>query len=357
MTPTTILITGGAGFVGSNLCIHLKQVKATRRVIALDNLRRRGSELNVPRLREAGVEFVHGDIRNPEDLDVRGDVDLLIECSAEPSVMAGFGSSPDYVIRTNLVGTLNLLEFCRRRGSKLLFLSTSRVYPIQALCDVRLEETAERFEVSAEQAVAGISPRGVTEAFPLDGARSLYGATKLGSELFIREYEYAYGLQAIINRFGVIAGPWQMGKIDQGFVVLWLAQHLRHGSLSYIGFNGSGKQVRDVLHVADVCELIDLQVAKFEALSGQVFNVGGGRHISVSLLELTQLCQDVTGNAIAIQRVAEGRPADIPVYISDATKLREAVGWTPTRGVETLIQDTYAWLCAHQQMLAPIFSS
>src|SRR6266478_4955249 len=183
MTPTTILVTGGAGFVGSTLALHLKRHDVARRVIALDNLRRRGSELNVPRLRTGGVEFVHGDIRCHEDLDV-GETDLLLECSAEPSVLAGYDSSPEYVLNTNLRGTLNLLEHCRRRTAAMVFLSTRRVYPMT----------------------------------PLAGARSLYGATKLASELFIEKYAYAYGLRAVVDRCGVLAGPWQMGKVDQGFV-------------------------------------------------------------------------------------------------------------------------------------------
>jgi len=354
VSPTTILVTGGAGFIGASLALHLKREGVAQRVVALDNLRRRGSELNAPRLRAGDVELVHGDIRCPEDLEVAAEADLLLECSAEPSVLAGYGSSPEYLLRTNLVGTLNLLEHCRRRGTAIVFLSTSRVYPIAALSAIRLDESPTRFEIAGAQATPGLSARGIAETFPLAGARSLYGSTKLASEMMIEEYAYAYGLKAVINRCGVVAGPWQMGKVDQGFVALWLARHLFDGRLSYIGYGGSGKQVRDVLHVDDLCELVALEIARLDEVAGQVFNVGGGREGSVSLLELTELCRRVTGKSIPVDAVVTTRPADVPLYISDTAKLHGALGWSPVRDVERLVADTHVWMRAHAAALRPI---
>src|SRR4051794_21077618 len=221
LSHRALLITGGAGFVGSNLAIWFKERYPDLQVTALDNLRRRGSETNLPRLREHGIEFIHGDIRNPEDLRFDGrKIDLILECSAEPSVLAGFGEAPDYVINTNLVGTINCLELARRSGADLVFLSTSRVYPVSTLNSVATEEGETRFTLDARQALPGVSEHGIAEDFPLEGARSLYGATKLCSELLIQEYGAMYGLRFIINRCGVITGPWQMGKVDQGVFAL-----------------------------------------------------------------------------------------------------------------------------------------
>jgi len=124
---SNILITGGAGFVGSNLAVAFQQRYPQSDITCLDNLKRRGSELNLPRLQAAGIRFVHGDIRNREDLDLNQNVDLLIECSAEPSVLAGFDNSPDYLINTNLVGTVNCLEVARRQKADMIFLSTGRL--------------------------------------------------------------------------------------------------------------------------------------------------------------------------------------------------------------------------------------
>jgi CDP-paratose 2-epimerase len=356
MTPSTILITGGAGFVGSNLALHLKRAQSRTRIVALDNLKRRGSELNVPRLQAAGVEFVHGDVRNREDLDAAASADLLLECSAEPSVLAGIDSSPDYVVQTNLVGTLNVLEYCRRQHAAMIFLSTSRVYPIDALCRIKLAEAHTRFEIDATQTLPGISARGIDEAFPLAGPRSLYGASKLASELFIDEYGAQYDLPMLINRFGVIAGPWQMGKVDQGVVTLWVARHVFEKPLSYIGFGGTGKQVRDVLHIDDVCELIALQIDRLESLRGQLFNVGGGRPVSVSLAELTELCRRVTGKTIPIAAVAENRAADVPLYVTDNSKIERTLGWMPKRSMQRLIEDVHAWITANEASLRPILA-
>jgi CDP-paratose 2-epimerase len=354
MTPSTILLTGGAGFVGSNLALHLKQTHPGARVVAVDNLKRRGSELNLPRLAQGGVEFVHGDVRNREDLECGVAADLLLECSAEPSVLAGIGSPPDYVVQTNLVGTLNVLEYCRRHGTAMIFLSTSRVYPIEALCRIRLVETPSRFEIAAEQELPGISSRGISEEFPLAGARSLYGASKLASELFIEEYVEHYGVPIVVDRCGVIAGPWQMGKVDQGVVSLWVARHVFGRGLSYIGYGGAGKQVRDVLHVGDLCDLVDLQIARLESLSGRTFNAGGGREVSASLAELTELCRAATGRTVPIDSVPETRAADVPLYITDNTRLSDELGWKPARTMERIVADVHAWIIAHRRMLEPI---
>ena len=293
-----ILITGGAGFVGSSLAQMFKRDRADVQICAFDNLKRRGSELALERLRAHGVEFVHGDVRSPDDLADAGAFDLLLECSAEPSVHAGYHGSPAYVVQTNLTGTINCLEAARRHDADVIFLSTSRVYPIAGLRALPLERRGQRLDIAEGTSGTGWSARGLSMDFPLTGFRSMYGATKLASELLVEEYRAMYGLRTIVNRCGVISGPWQMGKVDQGFLVLWAARHLYGGSLSYIGFGGEGHQVRDVLHVADLYDLIRRQVADIDRQSGAVHNVGGGRMHSVSLAELTALCRERAGHAL-----------------------------------------------------------
>ena len=352
----TYLITGGAGFVGSNLAIRLKRDHANIHVIALDNLKRRGSELNIARLKAHGVEFIHGDVRASEDLDVAKRIDCIIECSAESSVLAGYADSPEYVVNTNLVGMLNCLELARQYGSDLVFLSTSRVYPFRTINNLAVTETATRYELLDHQHVPGVSSAGLTEEFPLNGTRSLYGATKLAGELIMQEYIEIYGLRGVINRCGVLTGPWQMGKVDQGFIVLWVAQHVFSGSLSYIGYGGNGKQVRDILHIEDLYQLLDVQLNRLDELNGQVFNVGGGRAISVSLRELTALCEEATGNRIHIQPVPETRPADIRIYLSDCRKVRERTGWEPSIEPAETITEIAAWICDNRVQLEPILA-
>ncbi|MBU1125440.1 MAG: NAD-dependent epimerase/dehydratase family protein [Candidatus Omnitrophica bacterium] len=344
MNYQTLLVTGGAGFVGSNLAVYLKKKYPALRVIVLDNLKRRGSELTLTRLKESGVEFMHGDIRCPEDLahDIRDG--LLIECSAEPSVLAGYGDNPMYVLKTNLVGTLNCLELARKNHLDLIFLSTSRVYPYETLNLIKTVEKETRFEWMPGQAVSGWSEEGVNESFSLDGPKSLYGATKLASEVILQEYLAAYGIKGVVNRCGVIAGPWQFGKVDQGVFSLWMLAHYFKKPLSYIGFGGKGKQVRDLLHIDDLSTLIDLQIANLPAISGKVYNVGGGKDISLSLLETTQICQEITGNRIEISSEIQTRQGDVSIYLTDYRKVYSDIGWQPQKTPQEALLDTYNWI-------------
>jgi CDP-paratose 2-epimerase len=351
-----ILITGGAGFVGSSLGIGLASIYPDWKILALDNLKRRGSELNLPRLHQADVQFIHGDIRNPEDLDLPGfEPDLILECSAEASVLAGY-SSPDYTLNTNLVGTINCLELARKTKADFIFLSTSRVYPISYLSQAQYTESKTRFELNEHQTIEGLSKYGVAENFPLDKARSIYGTTKLASELLIIEYAESYGLRTIINRCGVLTGPWQMGKADQGIFALWMARHYFNQSLQYIGYGGEGKQVRDFLHVADLLNLIVLQIQKIDSMQGEIFNVGGGRKNSLSLLETTLLCQKITGNIVLIDSITENRIGDVPIFLTDSRKLAMATDWTPFCDPEKVLNDIYNWIHSNESKLKSILT-
>src|SRR6185437_13884340 len=336
-----ILITGGAGFVGSNMALAFKRDRPAATVIAFDNLKRRGSELALPRLRAGGVEFMHGDVRSMDDLTGAGPVNIMIEASAEPSVHAGYGGDPNYVVHTNLFGAANCLEHARRHGSDFVFLSTSRVYSIEALRGLAMDKNDSRFILRTGVQQAGVSEAGISEGFSLGGHRSLYGTTKLAAELLIDEYRVMYGLRTVVNRCGVISGPWQMGKIDQGFVVLWLARHLFGGSLSYMGFGGGGLQVRDVLHVDDLYDLVVCQLKGLDKFSGGLFNVGGGMTGSVSLRELTTRSQKLSGKTIELARIAETRDADIPFYVSDNRAVKQTTGWAPKRSLDQTLEDVW----------------
>lgn len=343
-TDSRLLVTGGAGFVGANLALGLRSRHPEWEIVALDNLKRRGSELNLRRLRDAGVRFMHGDVREPADLEALDRVDAVIECSAEPSALAGFEGAPDYPLRTNLLGAYHCLELARRHDAHFVFLSTSRVYPIGGLSELRLRETETRFELDDEQDGAGISAHGVAEDFPLDGARTLYGTTKLAAELLIDEYADAFGLRATVDRCGVIAGPWQMGKVDQGVFTYWMLAHYFRRPVSYIGFGGAGKQVRDLVHVDDLLDLIDDQITRPDHWAGFRANVGGGRDCSLSLLETTRLCAEITGNDLDVGRDPQTRPGDVPLYISDCRRLFQHTDWRPRRTARQVLEDIFTWI-------------
>lgn len=350
----TILITGGAGFIGSTLAIQLKKKYPNYQIICFDNLKRRGSELNLSDLKNHGIEFVHGDIRNAEDFDGIKGFDVLIEASAEPSVLSGLDSNPSYVINNNLYGSINCFNECLKHKAKLIFLSTSRVYPIDTIENANFIEESTRFSFDSNQSIIGLSEKGISEKLSLSGARSFYGTTKLSSELFIEEYSKFYDLKSAVTRFGVIAGPRQMGKTDQGVVTLWMAKHFWKQSLKYIGYGGLGKQVRDILHVNDLVKLIDLQIHNIDRFNGKVFNAGGGLGSSASLFEMTQICQEITGNAIEIGSEKENRPADLRMYITDNSALEEATGWKPENTVKDIFSDIYKWISENETQLEGI---
>jgi CDP-paratose 2-epimerase len=344
-----VLVTGGAGFVGASLSLALAARHPDWEIVALDNLKRRGSELNLPRLRAAGVRFVHGDVRERADLEALEPCQAIVECSAEPSALAGRDGLTDYAMQANLVGAWHCLELARRDGAQVVFLSTSRVYPVAALSGLALEETATRFELAAAQPVPGASPAGIAEDFPLEGARTLYGTTKLAAELLIAEYRDAFGVRATIDRCGVIAGPWQMGKVDQGVFTHWMLAHLLGGELSYIGFGGTGKQVRDLLHVEDLIDLVERQLLEPDRWDGVTANVGGGREVSLSLAETTALCREIAGRELAIGPAGEDRPGDVPLYVSDCSRLFGLTDWRPRRGAREVLEDIAAWIGANAE--------
>jgi CDP-paratose 2-epimerase len=346
-----ILVTGGAGFVGSNLAVALSRRQPNWEVVALDSLHRKGSELNLPRLTEAGVRFVRGDVREPDALDAVGPITALVECSAEPSVMSAIEGGTSFVYHTNLTGAYNCLELARRRDAYLVFLSTSRVYPVASLNELDYEEGETRFELSDRQRLPGASAAGISEEFPIPGARTLYGTTKLAAELLIEEYRAMFGLGAVINRCGVIAGPWQMGKVDQGVFTHWMLSHHFGLPLTYIGYGGKGKQVRDLLHVDDLVDLIELQLLEPDRWDGMTFNVGGGRACSLSLYEATLACQRITGNEVPVRPVLEPRPGDVPVYLSDCASLFEHTRWRPRRDADRILRGIYEWLVSDDQRI------
>ena len=351
-----VLITGGAGFVGGALARSFLRAGTGNSVVLLDNLRRRGSEWNVSSLVDEGARFVHGDVRNQADLEaLEGNFDVLIEASAEPSVHAGIGGSPRYVLDTNLLGAVNCLEYAREHCGGLVFLSSSRVYSLAPLRALPLAEKPTRLEIEdPAPGVSGATFAGISEEFACDGPRSYYGASKLAAELLCQEYAAHSGLPVVINRCGVIAGPGQFGKTDQGVFTLWIARHHYGRALKYTGFGGKGHQVRDLLHPDDLCDLVHLQLASWPQVAGRTFNVGGGRTGSVSLQEFTALCREITGREVPIEEDPATAPVDVPWYITDSGRVSKLLGWTPSRTPRRIVADVHEWIRANEQALASL---
>ena len=335
-----ILITGGCGFVGSNIAIYLKKKLKKAKIFSLDNLTRKGSILNRNRLKNHKIKNFNINIEKFEKIENLPKFDLVIDCCAEPAIEAS-RKDPDRVFKTNLIGTFNILKKCVRDNANIIFLSSSRVYSIN-----KLRSFSKNLNISRPLKVK----RKIDENFETTTASSLYGFTKLASEKLICEIFFNTKLKYIINRFGVIAGPWQFGKQDQGFVPLWVAKHYLKKKLSYIGFGGYGNQVRDVIHIDDVCEIIFIQIAKIKKINNETFNIGGGLKSYVSLRDLTSKCQKITGNKIKIKKVSKTSILDIPYYITDNKKIKKFYNWEPLKNINIVLKDIYKWLYQNKKL-------
>ncbi|HEY2841140.1 MAG TPA: NAD-dependent epimerase/dehydratase family protein, partial [Pirellulales bacterium] len=259
-----IAITGICGFVGSSIAIALRERMAGVEIVGIDSLIRPGSERNRERLKAAGVTVRHGDIRVASDLDALPAADWIIDAAANASVLAGVDglTSSRQLVEHNLMGTINVLEYARRAGAGLVLLSTSRVYNIPALAAIplRVEDEAFVFD-SAARAPAGCTATGVSEDFSTAAPISLYGASKLASEVMALEYGQSFGFPVIINRCGVLAGSGQFGVAEQGIFSFWVRAYALRRPLRYLGFGGHGHQVRDALAPEDLTELLIKQIA------------------------------------------------------------------------------------------------
>jgi len=358
-----ILITGGCGFVGAQLAVHFQQ--RGHRVIAADNLVRRGSELNLPRFKRHGIEFFHVDVRNAEDLaSLPAGVDLIFDASAQPSVVTGY-ANPIFDITNNALGLIHVLEFARHRDCPLIFWSSNRVYsadktnaPPRRTTATRLVWDKEKYlSQYASKLIPGFDPdHGVSEEFTLDGnERSIYGLSKLMADLACQEYAGAFGVKTVINRFGVISGEGQFGKTDQGWVAWWAVAFHFGLPLKYIGWEG--KQVRDILFIEDVCRLVELQMDDLDKLSGQVFNVGGGAANSLSLVEATSLLREKFGRDIPITHESKPRKADQSIYITDNRKIERVLGWKPRIGISEGYDRILAWIRENEESLRVLYGS
>ena len=327
-----ILITGGCGFVGSNLAIYFKKNRIGSKIDSLDNLSRSGALLNFQRLRKNKIKNFKINISNNAAVQSLPRYDLVIDCCAEASVEAS-KREVDRVFDTNLVGTFNILKKCTKDKSNLIFLSSSRVYSIKQLYKLKKNK----------------SP--INEKFDTLEPKSIYGFCKHSSEQLIKEFSFLYKIKYIINRLGVIAGPWQFGKQDQGFISLWVWRHINKKKLSYIGFDGKGSQIRDVIHIYDVCKLIALQIKKINNIYNLTMNVGGGRKNAISLKNLTKLCQNITSNKIKISSKKTTSVYDIPYYITNNSKVKKIYKWSPKKTFLHIIQDVYIWMLSNKKIL------
>jgi len=351
-----VLITGVCGYVGSRVAARLFESISGLEVYGVDNLSRRGSETNLPLLARLGAKVIHGDVRFQDDIMGLPEADWVIDCAANPSVLAGIGTNGGGVnsaqlVGSNLTGTLHLLEYCKKYKSGLILLSTSRVYSTKALNSLKLLETATRFEPSADAASEGFSKYGVSEKFSTEPPLSLYGATKLSSEIMALEYAEAFNFSLWINRSGVIGGPGQFGKADQGIFSYWACSRALNKPLKFIGFGGKGKQVRDCVAAGDVADLLLKQMKYPGKKAPKIINIGGGSASAMSLRELDDYCRDFFGIKSLPLSVPADRPYDVPYYVSDARLAEKHWGWKPSCKRAEMLLEICRWAEANRDII------
>jgi CDP-paratose 2-epimerase len=338
-----VLISGICGFVGSTLARTFAHEFPGHQLLGFDNFIRPGSEINRAELKKLGVKVLHCDLRSQSDMDTLPACDWLIDAAANPSVLAGVDgqTSSRQLVEHNLFGTVNLLEYCKRHRAGFILLSTSRVYSVDALAalPVVVEDRAFKPRLTGGTEAKGVGEHGVTEAFSTQAPISLYGATKLASEALALEYGQTFEMPVWINRCGVLAGAGQFGRPDQGIFSYWINSWLHRRPLKYIGFDGTGHQVRDCLHPRDLVPLLEKQfAAPKHPVEDRVVNLSGGTESATSLRQLSDWCKA----RFAFHSVTSDpapRAFDIPWLVLDSAKATRLWNWRPRTPVPAILDE------------------
>ncbi|HET6317933.1 MAG TPA: GDP-mannose 4,6-dehydratase [Chloroflexota bacterium] len=336
-----VIVTGGAGFIGSNVAASF--LRDGHHVTVFDNMHRHGSERNLAWLHSlpqaAGLRFVEGDVRQVELVrSVIGarDVHLVFHFAAQTAVTTSL-VDPRTDLDINVIGTHNVLEAVRQSGAvvppMLFFTSTNKVYG--ALSHRKSDETATRF-VFAD---AELATNGIDELEPLD-FHSPYGCSKGAADQYVRDYSRIYGLRTVVFRMSCIYGPRQFGNEDQGWVAHFMMAVAGDRPLSIYG---NGKQVRDLLFIDDLVDAFRLAALHIESTAGHVYNMGGGPTNTVSIwTELRPRLEQLAGRQLHV-RMHDWRPGDQPVYVSDTRRAQRDFGWQPRIGVDEGLRRLWQW--------------
>jgi CDP-paratose 2-epimerase len=334
-----LLITGICGFVGCALAERLLESEADLSLCGIDNLMRPGSETNRARLGKLGVQFIHGDIRTASDVDALPKADWVIDAAANPSVLAGIGidGGSRQLLEHNLGSMIHVLEYCKRHKAGLIILSSSRIYSIPALVALPLRDNGQAFELDPSAALpTGVSAEGIGPCFSTQAPLSLYGSTKLACEVLALEYGAAFDFPVWVTRCGVMAGEGQFGTPAQGIFAYWVNAHLRGRPLTYIGFDGKGKQVRDALHPTDLAVLLSKQMRAARKGGRRIYTAGGGAGNAMSLRQLNAWC-DARSAPRTPASDLRPRAFDIPWVIMDNSEAAAEFDWRPTKTLDNIL--------------------
>ena len=338
-----IIVTGGCGFVGSSLCLFLKKNIKNLQILSIDNLSKSYSKYNQKILLKNKIKNKNinlGKFNSLENLKFKAD--YIIDCSAEPAVEISKRKVVQ-VIESNFLSTLNILEKSREDNSKIIFVSSSRVYPIKISYEKfkKFKKYKKHFPYS--------------EKADFSKQKSIYGFTKDSSEKLIEEYNLSNNIKYIINRCGLISGPGQYGKVEQGLVSLWMWRHLNKINVTYLGHGGKGEQLRDVLFIEDFCKLLLKQLKYFKLFENNIFCVGGGKANVINLKKLTEMCKTITNNKVKVFQKSKTSIYDIPYYVTSLKKIKKLCGWQPKVDLNKGLREIYNWMILNRHKIKDFF--
>lgn len=339
-----MLITGGAGFVGSNLASYF--ANKGDEIIIYDNLFREGTKQNLDWLKKAygnHIEVVRGDVRNFELLKKYvKDVDAIVHTAAQVAVTSSI-KNPREDFEINALGTFNVLEAARIANSNpaVIYFSTNKVYG-NNVNKIPLIEKETRYEFADEK-----YKNGVPEDFPSDAdEHTPYGVSKYAAELYTRDYTAVYGLPTVTFRCSCMYGIRQFGNEDQGWVMHFIISSIFDKHLTIYG---DGKQIRDILYIDDVDRLVETTLMNIKKVKGEMFNIGGGPGNTISLLELISILESILDKKISYS-FSDWRPADQKVYISDIRKAERLLGWKPFVKPEEGVERSIKWVYENKEL-------
>jgi CDP-paratose 2-epimerase len=339
----SIVVTGGAGFIGSNLVDDL--LHGGNQVTVFDALLRPGSEMNLAWLksRHPNLRFIQGDVRDADAVsEAVAHADLVYHLAAQVAVTSSV-TEPRTDFDINALGTFNVLEAARRseRRPIVVYTSTNKVYG--GIEDVQVEERSDRYGFRD-------LPQGISEQQPLD-FHSPYGCSKGAGDQYVRDYARIYNLRTVVFRMSCIYGPRQFGNEDQGWLAHFIISAIAGRPLNIYG---DGKQVRDVLFVEDLIRAFRLAAERIDVAAGQVYNIGGGPENALAVWHhFSEIVASWRKQKIEVQ-FGDWRPGDQRCYVSDISKARRELGWTPQVDKLTGIRRLWDWVSANSGMLEKI---
>ena len=333
-----LFITGGCGFLGSNLAHH--GITQQCNVTIYDNLLRYGADLNLNWLRSTGpVHFVNGDTRDSMAIEhavATAKPDFVFHLAGQVAMTTSI-SDPRMDFEVNALGTLNLLEAVRKHAPEaaVLYSSTNKVYG--DLSQFSFRELETRYSCTE-------SPDGFDEKVPLE-FHSPYGCSKGTADQYVLDYHRIYGVKSAVFRHSSMYGGRQFATYDQGWIGWFCKQAVETsmGTLKTpIKISGNGKQVRDVLHAADMVSLYFSAAKNISKIAGNAFNIGGGMSNSLSLLELFRILESLSGCKLELEH-GPARESDQLVFVANIAKAASLIGWKPIVSVEEGIASMYEW--------------